>query len=187
MMSSKEIDAFDIRNAAVHECAHVLVAEHYGTTAYPVIWKNSTLNHDFEKKWIGQTYFSGKRPTKINFRRISIAGYLAERMDKYDSPTDIHIFEIEDLFECSFGETFEESDGWSQSDWDLAHGYTLKDIHATHAILSNNWEKLIKNVNLLIIDTRKREYVATKEKKFIMIKRLKIMPRSNRTQIKTFN
>jgi hypothetical protein len=143
----QDLEDHDIRHAAIHECAHAIIARHYGLKAFPVIWHNPNGSLEGDKFWRGQTHH--EPGSALRSRRIAIAGLMAEEMSNYDS-TD----EFDEICICASIEpdSIDDYEGceWSPSDWDAAKGWTEHDAHAVYMILKRNWQALIEEAGKLI-------------------------------------
>ncbi len=150
MMTIEEIEAFDLRKAAIHECGHANVTRHCGMGGSPAIWHNDTDNFLKEKLWIGTTHYKESASTPLKLRRVAIAGFLAEEISGFDSISDCDESTLTERLESSFGDCFNDSEGWSRSDWEGAEGWTSADIHAVYLSLTRNWKELLEEAATLI-------------------------------------
>lgn len=151
-MTIEEIEAHDLRKAAVHECGHAYVTRHYGMGGEPSIWRSPGKNTDFEKVWIGSTRYQGIYRTPLRDRRIALAGIVAEDIDSHDSLDDFSEEGLAEYLELFMGEEYEDSEGWSRTDWEGAQGWTSRDLHAVCVILMRNWTALLEEAEQLISD-----------------------------------
>lgn len=142
-MNLHDLESSDQRKAAIHECAHALVARHYGVRATPSIWHTETNDPITEKAWGGRVQFHGHFQTFRRSRRVAIAGYLAELMDAPHENAD----ELENRMMDTF--VWGEDDGWSASDIAMAQGWTSADFRAVHSILKRKWKTLLQEMDEL--------------------------------------
>ena len=150
-----------MRNAAIHECGHVLVCSHYGIWATPSIWRSHTNNLDLEKIWIGNTRYNVSSTSSLRNRRIAIAGLIAEEIDSVGAPIECFEFNLAVNLEVSYGANYEDSDGWSRTDWEGAQGWTAYDVHSVYMILMHNWKTLLAEVEALVKDAVEHDILYT--------------------------
>lgn len=150
--SAEEEEAYYRRKSAIHECGHAIVARHYGESAYPAIWPNLGPNRENEKLWLGRVIVSIAGATRVQRRRIHLAGVVAEYMDHSDASSDLDdlVAEVEGIFYLDYADCWEHSDGWSFSDWNGARGWRERDIQAVVKILFGNWALLEREAEELI-------------------------------------
>lgn len=155
--SIQRVDLRDLRRAVIHECGHAVVAWHYGCKSFIVIFPTNTPNPAEEKIWGGQTRYP--RPLEghpLYFRRFSLAGMIAERLDEVlAEPEEYQVFYdvCEDViceFEDSYWDSPEASDGWSRTDWEGANGWNYRDIQTVCSILLRHWATLMQEVETLV-------------------------------------
>lgn len=149
-MTKQDIEAHDLRKAAIHECGHACVTRHYGMGGSPALWRNDNDNYSVEKLWLGTTHYEEFASTPLRLRRVCIAGFLAEEISQFDSLTDCEESTLAECLESSIGECFDDSDGWSRSDWEGAWGWTGVDLHVVFVILMRNWKYLLEEVEMLV-------------------------------------
>ena len=153
------MESSDLRNAAIHECGHAIVARHYGIYAIATIKPNPTnIPREF-KTWGGTTNYNPKYLTPLSHRRLAIAGNFAELIASAISTSDCCEGEVYNHLLDTLLDNYEWSDGWSRTDWEGAQGWTDSDVHAVYLILQRNWKTVIAEAELLIasaIEDKKR-------------------------------
>jgi len=149
-MTVQEIEALDIRNSAIHECGHAFVGRHYKLGGAPSIWKNEDADPVERTTWQGTTQYCNLKITPMKHRRIAIAGIVAEMIEELDPLEDLFINVLESQLDGSYSEVFEETEGWSLTDWQGAQGWTSRDFYCVVRILRRNWKNLILEAERLI-------------------------------------
>lgn len=149
-MDYEKLNNLDLWHTAIHECSHTHVARHYGLGAVPAVWRNPTSDPMNFKYWLGNTHLDGAINTTQRRRRIGIAGQVGEIIYRSGSPSDCDEIDISCNIYESFGEDFESSDGWSESDWNMAQTWTDHDVRAVYSILKRNWMILLKEAEYLV-------------------------------------
>jgi hypothetical protein len=98
----------DRRMAAIHEAGHMVVASSFGVLCQA--WIVPVLGSErWQKMWVGQCCFSGKKPTKQHQRMIAVAGAVAEACWQ-----DRMIWDVADEWD------WYDPDVMSESDWRFA-------------------------------------------------------------------
>jgi hypothetical protein len=77
-LTDAEVSAIELRNAAIHEAAHAVIARHLGHIATPEIHRTPDPT-DSDKIWIGSTTLYSKVGS-YDDRLISLAGLIAEEV-----------------------------------------------------------------------------------------------------------
>lgn len=151
------LDARDLRRSAIHECGHSCVGRHYGAKCSPGVWRTGAPVDSLEKLWVGDTQCERWVLTKAQRRRVALAGWLAGWIEEEGGPEECGSSEPFGDLEYSLGESYEDSDAWSLSDWEGAQGWTDADLRAAFKILKKNWGLLVEEAEGLI------QYVTQKE------------------------
>jgi hypothetical protein len=103
-------EAFERRNAAIHEAGHAVIARHVGVhVEWAEIWRKDPADEG-EKAWIGRCRFYRPRPvSRARRAMIAVAGAIAE-----------HVWRGEADFLRNEGEwAWDEEAIMSPTDWDL--------------------------------------------------------------------
>lgn len=187
-MSLAEEEVYSLKCAAYHECGHAFVARHYGMWAFPMLWRNPNRNtsdkprFDEWKIWIGKTQYSNEGLTRMRHRRLAIAGPIAEHIVGTGSIEDCSALSLCYFVDESLDPEYENSDGWSRTDWDGAQGWTNQDVDAVHSIFKRNWKALVEEAEMLISNAQGKDLSVSTSEMLLMLSEQRKSSRRNRNR-----
>ena len=126
----------DLRTTLVHEHGHRIVAAHYRVPGRISVRFNSDGSDLAERYFKGQFHSRGRMPTPRSARLVGLAGAVANLID--DEP-EIDLCEIDDRLDD------DKNNGmgiFSETDRQLAVGYTWYDVAGTLKLLRRYWSAL---------------------------------------------